>query len=135
MRVSVYPDVKRLREVARRYSETGGYAEQHESFTKALGVTHSVDIRHIGADGSETKSPVAAHIRLWEGALGTGVITHEVTHAAMAVYNQDCLESQGPVHSDMPQEEILCYLVGDLTSRIVNKLYEFGYYGKEKEDA
>ena len=128
VRVSVYAHVERLREVARMYTETGGYAEQQESFTRALGVTHSVDIRHIGADGSETRSPVAAHIRLCEEALGTGVITHEATHAALAIYEQDCLEDQGAVHDGLPQEEALCYLVGDLASKIVNKLYEFNYY-------
>lgn len=129
VRVTVYPDVERLRQVAHRYRSPYAYTDP-DLFSRALAVTHAVEIYHIGADGSEKRSPVAAHIRLFEGALGTGVVTHEVTHAALAIYGQDCLEKEGPVHEDLPQEEILCYLVGDLAARIVNKLYEFGYYGK-----
>lgn len=128
VRVTVYPDADSMRRAARRYNEP--WMDSAPQFTKALGICHAVDIRQIGADGSEKRSPVAAHIRLCEQAIGTGVVTHEVTHAAMAIYNQDCLERDGTVHEDLPQEETLCYLVGDLTARIVNKMYEFGYYGK-----
>lgn len=131
VRVSVYPDAPSMRRAARRYNEP--WMDEAPQFTGALAVTHAVDIRHIGADGSEVRSPVAAHIRLCEEAIGTGVVTHEVTHAALAIYNQDCLEGQGPVHDDLPQEEILCYLVGDLAARIVNKMYELGYYGKDED--
>lgn len=134
VRVSVYPDAGSMRKAALRHSQRQGYIREDE-YSAAHGVTHSIDVLHIGADGSERRSPTAAHIRVYDGALGTGVLTHEVTHAALAIYGQDCLKGQGPVHEDMPQEEILCYLVGDLTARIVNKLYAFGYYGKGDDDA
>lgn len=134
VRVSVYPDVGSMRAAALKHSQREGYIREDE-YSGAHGVTHSIDVLHIGADGSQIRSPMAAHIRMYDGALGTGVLTHEVTHASLAIYNQDCLEEQGPVHDEMPQEEILCYLVGDLTARIVNKLYSFGYYGKGEDDA
>ncbi len=131
VRVSVYSDASSMRRAALRHSQREGYIRQDE-YEKAHGVTHSVDVLHIGADGSVRRSPTAAHIRMYDGALGTGVLTHEVVHAAMAIYNQDCLED-GPVHEEMDREEILAYLVGDLAARIVNKIHEFGYYGKDDD--
>lgn len=128
VRVTIYPDAGSMRDAALRHSQREGYIREDEYYM-AHGVTHTIDVLHIGADGSEKRSPTAAHIRMYDGALGTGVLTHEVTHAALSIYNQDCLKD-GPVHEDMAREEILAYLIGDLTARIVNKIYEFGYYGK-----
>lgn len=128
VRVSVYSDAVSLRAAALRHSKREGWIREDE-YDSAHGVTHTHDVRHFAKDGSETRSPLAAHIRVYDGALGTGVMTHEVLHAAIAIYNQDCLED-GAVHEGMEREEILCYLVGDLAARIVNKIYEFGFYGK-----
>lgn len=133
VRVTIYPDAASMRDSALRHSQREGYIREDE-YTKAHGVTHSIDVVHIGADGSRKRSPTAAHIRVYDGALGTGVVTHEVVHAAMSIYNQDCLED-GAVHEDMSREEILAYLVGDLASRIVKKIYEFGYYDGKDDDA
>lgn len=131
VRVSLYSDVTSMRAAALRHSKREGWIREDE-YGKAHAVTHTHDVRQIGTDGSETRSPTAAHIRMYDGALGTGVLTHEVTHAALSIYGQDCLED-GSVHEDMSREEILCYLVGDLAARIVNKIYEFGYYGKGED--
>lgn len=131
VRVSLYSDVGSMRNAALRHSQREGWIREDE-YCMAHGVTHTRDVLHIGADGSEKRSPMAAHIRMHKGALGTGVVTHEITHAALSIYNQDCLKD-GPVHEDMNREEILAYLIGDLASRIVNKIYEFGYYGKDDD--
>jgi len=131
VRVSVYPDVESMRAAALRHSKREGWIREDE-YGKAHAVTHTHDVRFIDGKGEETRSPLAAHIRMYDGALGTGVLTHEVTHAALSIYGQDCLQG-GTVHEDMDREEILCYLVGDLAARIVNKIYEFGYYEKSKD--
>lgn len=128
VRVSVYSDVDSMRAAALRHSRREGWIKDDE-YSGAHGVTHIHDVRFYGPGGEETRSPVAAHIRVYDGALGTGVVTHEIAHAALAIFNQDCLED-GAVHEGMEREEILCYLIGDLSSRIVNKIYEFGFYGK-----
>jgi len=131
VRVSLYSDAGSMRAAALRHSQREGYIRDDE-YSGAHGVTHTFDVLHIGADGSEKRSPTAAHIRMYDGALGTSVVTHEVVHAAMSIYNQDCLKD-GTAHEDMNREEILAYLVGDLAARIVNKIYEFGYYGKDDD--
>ena len=79
---------------------------------------------------TERLGPSAAHIRMVRGHLGTSVVTHEVAHAALGIYRQDCLARRGSVHDDMEQEETVCYLVGDLAARIVNRLYAYGCYGE-----
>lgn len=130
VRVSVYSDAESMRKAALRYHQQVGFDQvPQDEYDEAYGVTHIVDVTRIHADGSETRNPTAAHIRLYDGALGTSVIAHEATHAAMSIYEQDCL-SRGSVHDGMEFEEILAYLVGDLASRIVGKIYEFGYYEK-----
>lgn len=131
VRVSVYSDAPSMRLAALRHSKREGWIRDDE-YDRAHGVTHIHDVRFYGPRGEETRSPLAAHIRVYDGALGTGVVTHEIAHAAMAIFNQDCLED-GAVHEGMEREEILCYLIGDLASRIVNKIYEFGFYGKEDD--
>lgn len=130
VRVFIYSDAGSMRAAALKHSQREGYIHDDE-YAAAHGVTHTIDVLHIGADGSEKRSPTAAHIRMYDGALGTGVVSHEVVHAAMSIYNQDCLKD-GSAHEDMSREEILAYLVGDLAARIVNKIYEFGYYGKDE---
>lgn len=131
IRVSIHPDADSMRTAALRHSKREGWIRDDE-YALAHGVTHIVDVRRINPDGSETRKPMAAHVRLYDGALSTGVVVHEATHAAMAIYNQDCL-AEAPVHEGMDREEILAYLVGDLSAAMVNKLYEFGYYGKNED--
>lgn len=129
VRVTVYDTVDELRHAADNYSRRLGTYVTGE-FDGAHGVTHSFQRILIDSEGEEQApgASTAAHIRLHRAALGTSVVTHEVAHAALAVYDQDCLKEMGPVHQDMKQEEILCYLVGDLSARIVNRLYAYGCY-------
>lgn len=129
VRVSVYDTVEELRDAAHRYTRQVGTYVTGE-FDEAYGVTHSFQRILIGPGGEEEipEGPTTAHIRLCQGKLGTSVVTHEATHAAMAIYDQDCLKKMGSVHEDMDREEVLCYLVGDLSARIVNLLYKYGCY-------
>jgi hypothetical protein len=120
-----------MRTAALCHSRREGWVLDGE-YDLAHGVTHVIDVCRIGPDGTEIRNPRAAHIRLYDGALSTRIVTHEATHAAMAIYNQDCL-TEAPVHESMEREEILAYLVGDLSAAMVSKIYEFGYYGKGED--
>lgn len=111
--VKVYTDVHDLRAAARRYIG----AELHH-FNEALGVCHAYT----------EPGPTMALIRLWRQRLGTSVVVHEVTHAAMGIYRQDWQPEHGAPHEDLENEEVLCYLVGNLTSRIVDRLHHYGMY-------
>ncbi|HEX5566004.1 MAG TPA: hypothetical protein VFY14_03525 [Streptomyces sp.] len=113
--VKVYENLAELRVAATAFtSAPAGH------FADALGVCHA-----YADDGA---GPSAALIRLWRQRLGTSVIVHEITHAAAGIYRLDWLPEHGPMHDDLENEEIFCYLVGDLTSRVVARLHHYGMY-------
>jgi hypothetical protein len=128
--VRVYDDAAALRIAAERYCAQWGTADPGE-FREAHGVTHTVQVCYFDDAGEiERVGEAAALIRLHREAVGTSVVTHEVAHAASAIYRQDCQPDRGPVHDCMDNEEVFCYLVGDLTRRVVDRLYHYGYYGE-----
>lgn len=114
VRVYVYDDLSEMREAAARFSVSGG------SFDDAAGVTHL----YSNADGTE----VLPIIRLHRGHLGTEVISHEMVHAASAIYGA----TLGP-HARARAHfthycEPFAYLYGELLKRLVRALHEHGYY-------
>lgn len=111
--VQVYEDVEELRAAATRY-----IGAEPLYFAESLGVCHAY--REAGT--------TAALIRLWRQRLGTSIIVHEVTHAAMGIYRMDWLPEHGDLEADLENEEALCYLVGNLTARIVDRLHHYGMY-------
>lgn len=126
--VKVYDDLAEMRAAAQAYADRTGTSAPG-SFGDAHGVTHAYQSLSIGADGQVvSQSDTAALVRFWRQRLGTGVVTHEATHAAAAIYEQDWLPGNGSVHDSLANEEVLCYLVGDLASRIVKRLYHYGMY-------
>lgn len=132
VRVTVYEDIAEMRRAAEHYDRDLGIDRTGE-FDGAVGITHTYDRFFFDGSGEMDtghRTPGAALIRLWTGRLGTSVIAHESAHAASGIYQQDCLEKYGSVHDDMENEEILCYLIGDLSARIAGRLYHYGYYAK-----
>lgn len=126
--VKVYDDLADLRAAADAYAQRTG-SSAPGNFGEAHGVTHAFQILTIGSDGQvASQSESAALIRLWRQRLGTGVVTHEAAHAAAAIYEQDWLPEHGHIHDNIDNEEVHCYLIGDLASRIVGRLYHYGMY-------
>lgn len=126
--VKVYDQLDDMRTAADRYARRNGTSEPGK-FGDAHGITHAFQMMSIGPDGEvESASEAAALVRLWRHRLGTGVVTHEVGHAAAAIYEQDWLPEHGPIHDSLNNEEVFCYLIGDLASRIVKQLYRHGMY-------
>lgn len=119
VQVCVYDTVDELREAGRAHSKQIT-PDITEGFDNAYGLCQSHDRIKVYESGAIRRMPDAGFIRLWKGALRTGIITHECTHMAVAIYKQDVAKTI----PDMDREEKLCYLVGDLSARLVNKLYE-----------
>jgi len=131
VKVKVYDELSALRRAADAWTFRHGL-EQPGHFGSAMGVCHAFDSVFVPDDGGEEiRGEAAALIRLWRGALGTGVVVHEVTHAASAIYQQDWEPDHGAVSDGMDNEEVLCYLVGDLTRRIVDRLYHYDMYSEK----
>lgn len=122
MRVIIYDEVEALRESAQKFS-----SQEPGHFDEAFGVTQSYQPWLDDPPGS-TDGPAAGIIRLWREALGTSVVVHEITHIACAIYRRDHRPEHGSVDDSMDSEEVLAYLVGNLSRSIVNQLYKRGYY-------
>lgn len=126
--VKVYDDLEAMRAAADAYARRTGTSPPGQ-FGDAHGVTHAFQVMTIGPEGEVTnQSELAAIVRLWRQRLGTGVVTHEAAHAAAAIYEQDWLPEHGAMHDGIDNEEVYCYLLGDLASRIVKRLYHYGMY-------
>jgi len=123
VRVWVYDDLAELRDDAARFSP-------REDFSDALGVCQTYFV--MGEDGPEHDPTAPLVIRLWRGALSTRVVAHEVSHAAAELYGRTLDRSTPAVGHLHAANETLAYLHGDLTSRLVDRLYALGYYDRAK---
>jgi len=88
--------------------------------TGSAGITQSYH-----GENDRTNVPV---VRLYRDRLGIRVISHEMHHAATAIYGStvadDALASDVLTHHDEP----FAYLYSDLLAHLVVSLYRFGYY-------
>jgi hypothetical protein len=123
VKVKVYDDLVRLRRDADRWDDRRGISGTNAN---AYGVCHRFERALIHEGGAEESTPYCAYIRLLKDACRTGVITHECTHAALWIYQLGNDMKMDPMVEDIEKEEELCYLVGDLSSKVVSKLYEHG---------
>jgi len=115
--VIVYDDLGQMRRDATRWGKLYS-ANPNGYFDQALGVAH----RWNG-----TKRTSAGIIRLWRGALGAGLIAHEVTHLAIGIYQHDCNKDLFEIEN----EEILCHLIGELNAKLCAALWKRKFYEKE----
>lgn len=123
VKVCVYDTAERMRKAAIRYSKSIGDAPKI-GWDNTHGVCQSFERTGETENGRILRFPEAGFIRLYRDGLTTGIIAHECTHMAWSIYQQDVQKTI----PDIDREEILCYLVGDLTSRLVNKLYKYNLF-------
>ena len=111
--VMVYPTREAMLAAARRYNgnefepDTGGVTQQT-----------------VDQDGRT----YTVLIRLHEGNLGTEVVSHEMHHAATALYGSTLDDDVPARHVLDHANEEFAYLYSDLLSRLVRRLYALGYY-------
>ncbi len=117
IQVHVYDNVDDLRAAGERYRAKYGMGGKG-TVSKAHGLTFTHEREYVYPSGAVRKHPDAGHIMLYLDGLRVGIISHEATHMAWSIYQQDVQKTI----PDMEREEKLCYLVGDITRQIVNKL-------------
>lgn len=83
---------------------------------------------------STTREAVTVVVRLYEGALGTEVVCHEMHHAATAIYARLLPEKIVTADEFNHYNEPFAYLYSDLFSRLVRRLYALGYYDGADRD-
>jgi len=128
IQVVVHSTAKELREEGDKYNHSIGSKE--EVGGEAVGLSQG-SYKEKYVDGVWIKLPDAGVIRFVAGRTTTGIIAHESTHMACSIYDNDWFEEHGNPFDNMENQEILAYLVGDIASRIVSKLYEYNVIKQE----
>lgn len=118
--VRVYDDLKAMRRDAANWTKR--VRGESEDFGGALGVTHRNERLTVSEGKDDVSHDLVGMIRIHRSALRTGIITHEVAHAALWVFELDC--GGRPTTENHEQEEVFCHIVGSLTAKFVHKLYE-----------
>lgn len=117
VKVAIYDDLEKLRKDATRWTKRARGV--NEDFSDCLGTAHRFE--HINVD-TEESYPKCGYIRLHKDHLRTGIITHEVSHMAIWIYELDNKNELST--EDNENEEIFCHILGDLCAKLVNRLYK-----------
>jgi hypothetical protein len=113
VRVYVYDDLEHMRRDAVAFTGDQENAD-------AMAVTH----RWHDEQGRTS----LITMRLWRGCLGTEVVTHEMSHASTALYGATLPDKVDRDEVFTHYNEPFAYLHGELTRRLVDRLYALGYY-------
>lgn len=109
--VTVYDTLRGLRCAATKFNHAGDNSE-------TMGVTQ------LWAYDDDPTNVVPV-IRLCRGHLGSRIVSHEVHHAATAIYGAFTqADDPGLTHYNEP----FAYLYSDLFAGLVDRLYEIGAY-------
>lgn len=74
---------------------------------------------------------VAVVVRLTRGHLGTTVTSHEIHHAATALYGAHVADRPSRRAHLNHYNEPMAYLFSDLYGRLIEQLHRLGYYDEE----
>ena len=117
LKVCVYDSFAALRRAGRAYSKRTGAATG--GMERAYGLAQTADWARVSPGGLVRRLPQVGVMRLCRKAIGSGTVAHEVAHIAVAIYRQDV----GRTFPNMKREEVFCYLVGELSQKVVSGLY------------
>lgn len=122
VRVVVYDSVKGLRIAASRYDNKTKRRKQRQrgAYADTLGVCHRFEWTR--PDGES--HPECAIVRLAEPHLGVGIVSHELTHAA--VWFRELNDGDAPLRCDNDEE--FCLVLGDLIRQTANVLIDRGIW-------
>lgn len=99
--------------------------------SKCFGMVRSFEVLDIQRNGKTSRKSIVGEIHLCKGALGIGVVSHEMTHAGLAYLKHRGIKLQcdNPnsrwVHGS---EEQLAHVVGNLVRLFTLKAYAIGLY-------
>lgn len=135
IKVMVYDTVEQLKRATRKRDGFYGFVQEPQWYEQMAATTNSLSLVRVGADAADKDEPSKPYItiRLSRDKLHefpTEIITHESTHAALYLYHHD-IGHDVPgredeiILPDLEKQEILCYLVGEISRKVVNKLYEY----------
>lgn len=121
LKITIYDNLKDVRKWGKWRDSGEAYGDD------TFGVTNKQTV-YLDEDGKPTDKPsrIEAYIRLEKDHCPTGLVAHEVAHAAVYFYTQD----GNRLHKDssIEKEELFCYIYGDLFHEVTKKLYRKGIW-------
>lgn len=122
VRVVVYDSVKGLRIAASRFDSItkSRRRKQRGQFRDTLGICHRFE--HYDRDGA--LQPLCAIVRLAEPNLGVGIISHELAHAAVWMWELANERTQLTCEND----EQFAWVLGELVRQTINHMSERGIF-------
>jgi len=127
IKVFTYPDINGLSQATRKRDGYYGLVQNEEGYyTRMSAITQYIDAAHVTHDDpAEDEFKPFITMRFAKDRLlhrPTEIIAHESTHAALFILRHDAPEAA--LFEDIEAQEKLCYLTGDITRKVVNKMYE-----------
>lgn len=113
VRVAIYEDVKALRRAAKRHDRM---FMADGDFSDVVGLCQRYAVQ--GRDGNLHAD--VATVRLAPPHIGIGVVTHEIAHACVWLWELDHPDEK----LDLSNDEPFAWLMGELVRQTVNKMYE-----------
>lgn len=117
VQVKVHESVAALRGAATKFERTICPDEDHRDHSDILGVCHRF---HMETD------PVVALVRLAPPYIGVGIMSHEMAHAAVWLW--EIQNKFGGVALNCENDEWFAWVLGELVRATTAKLYEKGVY-------
>jgi hypothetical protein len=114
VRVIVHNSTKALRSAATRYDRARGYSKLDN--THVLGLCHRFNMEN---------DPLCAVVRLAPPYTGIDILSHEMAHAAVWIHE---LINHFKTPLDCSNDEMFCWILGELVRQTVDKMYEHGVY-------
>jgi hypothetical protein len=124
VQVKVHENVSALRSAATQYdySNNPNKRKRREAHKDLLGVCH----RFANRKKDGTPYPLVAIVRLAPPNLGVGIISHELAHAAVWLWEIENDHQNVPLTCE--NDEQFCWNLGELVRQTVNMLYKKGIF-------
>jgi hypothetical protein len=130
VQVKVHDSVEALNAAVFRYNRrTATRKKEREKPNETLlGVCHRFNVQR---PHKREQDPLCAIVRLAPPNLGVGLISHEMAHAAVWIWE---LDNGFDVALDCSNDEPFAWNLGELVRQTVNKLHEKGIFDADNRD-
>ena len=120
VQVKVHDNVRALRSACVKHAKKHKGEETNFDFDGVLGICHRFHMQD---------EPVVALVRLAPPHVGAGIVAHEMTHAAVWLWEiENKFSRKTPLNCN--NDEWFAWILGDLVRHTTNKLYEHGVYSR-----
>lgn len=127
IRVDVYDTHKEMLRGIEAYQKRNQMDEEPAGFD-TVAMTHSFEGQELKDDRWQSM-PLVNVIHLHKARLGSEVVIHEASHAALHIYSLDMVAAGDSAEQHInPGNENFCYLMGRIARLIIKGLYEKGIY-------